>query len=303
MTERHPISFGIKTVPAHTSYPDILRVWQEADEIPEIEHAWLWDHFLPLFGDVNGPIFDGWTLLAALAARTERLRLGLMVTNNRARRPAILGKMAATVDVISNGRLELGIGVGGTHKADRPRQELAEREYHAYGIPLVSPARGIGELADACVLFRRMWTEEVFDFAGRYLRLVGVRCAPKPVQRPGPPILIGGWGDQTLRVVAEHADRWNVPGPPHMTLDTIRERAAVLDAHCAAIGRDPGEIVRSVQYIPPVDDFPTARATVRELIDAGMTHLVLNIRATAGLARTVTDEIIRPVLADTQPVS
>lgn len=295
MTERHRISFGIKTVPAHTTYPDILRVWQEADDIPEIEHAWLWDHFLPLFGDVGGPIFEGWTLLAALAARTERIRLGLMVTNNRARPPAVLGKMAATVDVISNGRLDLGVGVGGTRKADRPRQELAEREYHAYGIPLVSPARGISELADTCALVRRMWTEEVFDFDGRSLKLTGVRCAPKPVQRPGPPILIGGWGDQTLRVVAEHADLWNVPGPPHMDLDTIRDRCAALDAACAAVGRDPNEIIRSVQYIAPVDDYPTARKTVRDLIDIGMTHIVLNIGAVSGLARDITDEIINPV--------
>src|SRR5699024_5937331 len=106
------LSFGIKTSPQHTTYEDILRVWQEAEEVPEIEHAWLFDHFAPVQGDLSGPVLEGWTTLAALAAVTKRLRLGLMVTGNTYRHPAVLAKIAATVDVISNGRLDFGIGAG-----------------------------------------------------------------------------------------------------------------------------------------------------------------------------------------------
>src|SRR4249920_2379003 len=114
-------SFGIKTVPADVGYNEIRRVWLEADGIPEIEHAWLYDHLLPnhrgRVGDPSGPVYEGWTLLTALAAQTRRLRFGVLVTNNRIRLPAVLAKIAATVDVISDGRLDFGIGVGGLPNA------------------------------------------------------------------------------------------------------------------------------------------------------------------------------------------
>src|ERR1700691_580598 len=105
-------SFGIATAPMQVGYEDILRVWREADAIAEIEHAWLFDHLMPIAGDRNGPIFEGWTLLSALAAQTQRLRLGLLVTSNRFRPPAMLAKIATTVDIVSGGRLDFGIGAG-----------------------------------------------------------------------------------------------------------------------------------------------------------------------------------------------
>jgi len=105
------------TAPSQVSYRDVLRVWREADTIPQIEHAWLFDHLMPIFGDPDGPTFEGWTLLSALAAQTERLRLGLLVTSNRFRPPAMLAKIAATVDVVSGGRLEFGIGGNTRHTA------------------------------------------------------------------------------------------------------------------------------------------------------------------------------------------
>jgi len=132
----HPAGprFGIMTAPAQVTYRDVLRVWREADTIPQIEHAWLFDHLMPIGGDPNGPAFEGWTLLSALAAQTGRLRLGLLVTSNRFRPPAMLAKIAATVDVVSGGRLEFGIGAG-----SRPGHPVARREYEAHGLPSTTP--------------------------------------------------------------------------------------------------------------------------------------------------------------------
>src|SRR6266581_9180003 len=163
----HRLSFGIKTSQQGASYADILRVWREADQIPVLEHAWLWDHMVPLRGDINGAALEAGTLLAALAAQTTRLRLGVIVTSNRLRSPTLLAKMAATVDVIAGGRLDFGIGAGGSNVAG-PNPAL--REFEAYGVPLVSPGQAVRDLAEACAVIRRMWTEaEPFDFRGHSL--------------------------------------------------------------------------------------------------------------------------------------
>src|SRR6202046_4533009 len=133
--------FGIATAPQQVSYRDILRVWREADTIPEIEHAWLFDHLMAIAGDPGGPAYEGWSLLSALAAQTRRLRLGLLVTSNRFRPPAMLAKIAATVDVVSGGRLDFGIGAG-----SRPNNPMARREYEAHGIPFHDFADSVGSL-------------------------------------------------------------------------------------------------------------------------------------------------------------
>jgi alkanesulfonate monooxygenase SsuD/methylene tetrahydromethanopterin reductase-like flavin-dependent oxidoreductase (luciferase family) len=289
-------SFGIKTTPADVSYEEIRRVWLEADTTPEIEHAWLYDHLLPRVGDPSAPVYEGWTLLVALAAQTQRLRLGLLVTNNRLRLPAVLAKMAATLDVISGGRLDFGIGVGGL-----PDAALVAPEYDAYGIAIGPWADAVAGFAEACSLIRRMWTEDVFDFSGQHYTLKGARCSPKPIQRPHPPILIGGSGTATLRIVAEHADIWNVIGPPRSTVEQLSQRSRVLDEQCAAIDRDPEQISRSVQIPVAYEDPASARETLRRLIDAGFSHLVVNPPAPypSDVVRWVTDELIRPTLDHT----
>ncbi|NKQ52212.1 LLM class flavin-dependent oxidoreductase [Amycolatopsis sp. K13G38] len=264
--------FGIATAPMQVSYPDILRVWEEADAIPEIEHAWLFDHLMPIGGDPGGPTFEGWSLLSALAARTGRLRLGLLVTSNRFRPPAMLAKIAATVDIVSGGRLEFGIGAG-----SRPDHPLARREYEAHGLPFHDAAHAVGSLAEACTLIRRLWTDtEPFDFEGEYHRLKGAFCNPKPVQRPAPPIVIGGRSTATLRVVAEHADVWNFPGDD---LSAAIRRGAVLDRFCAEIGRDPGAIARSLVLPVSYDDPSRTRDAIAGAVDAGFSHLVLSLSA------------------------
>jgi alkanesulfonate monooxygenase SsuD/methylene tetrahydromethanopterin reductase-like flavin-dependent oxidoreductase (luciferase family) len=290
------LSFGVKTSQMGLSYEQILTVWQEADQIPVFEHAWLWDHMVPLRGDVTGAALEAWTLLPALAAQTSRLRLGVIVTSNRLRSPTLLAKMAATVDIIAAGRLVFGIGAGGSRVAGA---NPAVREYEAYGVPLVSPGEAVRDLAQTCEIVRRMWTEDApFDFDGPSLRLRGAVCEPKPVQRPHPPIMIGGSGDRMLRVVAGHADIWNYPGPP---TPEFRQRDQVLKDHCAAIGRDSSEITRSMQTIVRCDDpdAPAAtRALLLEMVDAGVTHLVLAAILGSRSLRWLADEIIEPVMAE-----
>ena len=290
-------TFGIKTTPMRAGYDEIVRVWRDADEIEDFEHAWLWDHFLPLFSPPTDPVLEGWTLLAALAAQTERLRLGHLVTSNAIRPPAVLAKMAATTDVISGGRLVLGIGVGGTRQPDGV-DNPAVAEYAAYGIPLPGPGVGIERLVESLDIVRRLWTEpEPFDFDGRHFQLRGAVCEPKPVQTAGPPILVGGYGDRMLRVVAEHADIWNIPGPPHGRVEHLVERIAVLDRHCAAVGRDPASLSRSTQMIVSHDDPAATRTALVALAGAGFDHFVLAPLPPYRdkVARWLADEIVVPV--------
>jgi alkanesulfonate monooxygenase SsuD/methylene tetrahydromethanopterin reductase-like flavin-dependent oxidoreductase (luciferase family) len=264
--------FGIMTAPSQVSYRDVLRVWREADTIPQIEHAWLFDHLMPIFGDPDGPTFEGWTLLSALAAQTERLRLGLLVTSNRFRPPAMLAKIAATVDVVSGGRLEFGIGAG-----SRPGHPVARREYEAHGLPFHDSAYAVGSLAEACTVIRRLWTSgEPFDFDGSFIRLTGAFCNPKPVQRPHPPITIGGRSSATLRVVAEHADVWNFPGGD---IGDAVGRGALLDRFCDEIGRDPASVTRSLVLPVSYDQPGNTRDAIAGAIDAGFAHIVLTLPA------------------------
>jgi alkanesulfonate monooxygenase SsuD/methylene tetrahydromethanopterin reductase-like flavin-dependent oxidoreductase (luciferase family) len=288
MTQTTRVSFGIATAPQQVTYQDVQRVWREADAIGEIEHAWLFDHLLPIAGDQKGPIFEGWTLLSALAAQTERLRLGLLVTSNRFRPPAMLAKIAATVDIVSDGRLDFGIGAG-----SRTSIPWARREYDANGLPYHDAAYAVGSLGEACTVIRRLWTDdEPFDYVGTYLHLTGAYCNPKPVQRPYPPIMIGGAASATLRVVAEHADVWNIPS---RDADGLVSRSALLDRFCAEIGRDPAEITRSVTQPVSYDDPGSTRDSIAAAVEAGFRHVVLSLPAPYpdNVARWVADEIIR----------
>jgi alkanesulfonate monooxygenase SsuD/methylene tetrahydromethanopterin reductase-like flavin-dependent oxidoreductase (luciferase family) len=282
-------SIGIATAPQQVDYHDLVRVWQEADTVAEIEHAWVFDHLMPIAGDPSGPIYEAWTLLAALAAHTRRLRLGVLVTSNRFRPPALLAKMATTVDIVSGGRLDFGIGVG-----SRPGHPLARREYAANGLPFHDTGAATDSLAEALTAIRRLWTEdEPFDFDGEHLHLAGAYQTPKPVQSPHPPILIGGRSAATLRVVAEHADVWNIPGGD---MDDVIRRSALLDRYCAEIGRDPAAIVRSIHLSVAYDRPGVTRSAIGQAIDGGFQHIVLGLPAPwpAGVARWVADELIRP---------
>lgn len=287
MSEQKHLSFGIKTAQQNTAYKDILRVWEEADSIPSIEHAWAFDHFIPLGPDPTGTQLEGWTLLGALAARTERVRVGLMVTGNTYRHPAVLANIATTVDVISNGRLDFGIGAGWN-----------ELESTMYGIPLYTPGERIRRLGEACEVIKLLWTETVANFDGKYYQLKDARCEPKPVQKPHPPFVIGGSGEQlTLRVVAKYASIWNFVGGD---VATFQHKNEVLEGHCAAIGRDPQTIQRSIQWPINYNNMAEAIEGVRPYIQAGASHIILNLRATypEGIVHRLADEVIRPLQAE-----
>jgi F420-dependent oxidoreductase-like protein len=284
---QRPLSFGVKTAPQNTTYDDMLRVWREADTIPEIEHAWLFDHFMPLGADPTGPCLEGWSTLAAFAALTERLRVGLMVTGNTYRHPTVLANIGATVDIVSRGRLDFGIGAGWN-----------ELEHSSYGIPLPATGDRIRALGEACEIIRRMWTEEAPSFEGRYYQIHEARCEPKPVQKPYPPFVIGGGGEKlTLRVVAQYANVWNMAGGPP---EEFARKSAILDEHCAAVGRDPATIARSIQQAVDYGDLAATREAVHGYIAAGANHLVLNLRPPypEGIVARVASEIVRPLLSE-----
>jgi len=287
MSQKQHLSFGIKTAQQNTTYKDILRVWTEADSIPSIEHAWAFDHFIPLGPDPTGTQLEGWTLLGALAARTERVRVGLMVTGNTYRHPAVLANIATTVDVISNGRLDFGIGAGWN-----------ELESTMYGIPLYTPGERIRRLGEACEVIKLLWTETIANFDGKYYQLKDARCEPKPVQKPHPPFVIGGSGEQlTLRIVAKYASIWNFVGGD---VETFRHKNEVLEGHCAAIGRDPQTIQRSIQWPINYNDVAEAIDGMRPYIQAGASHIILNLRAPypEGIVHRLADEMIGPLRAE-----
>ena len=260
---------------AVTSYETMRRVASQAEELG-FDSIWLCDHFLTLAPDAYAgdariaagaapgpraeeprsmPLLECWTALSALARDTRRLRLGTSVLCHSYRPPAVLAKMAATLDVISEGRLDLGLGAG-----------WFEQEYRAYGIPFPRIGERIDQLAEGVEIIRRMWTEPRPTYRGRHYAVDGAICDPPPVQRPHPPIWIGGEGDRVHRLAARAADGVNVRwwGP-----ERIAARAAYLDAACREAGREPARLRRSVTALL-VADRDAARAAATRARFAGI---------------------------------
>lgn len=258
-----PLRIDIKAAQHDRDWADILAYARDTDANELFGGFWVFDHFLPINGHVEGPCMDGWTLLGALAVATRRVRLGLMVGCNGYRYPAVLAKIATTVDQVSGGRLDMGLGAG-----------WFETEYNMYGIPFPPPAQRIRELDEACEVIKRLWTQEVADFQGSYYTLQAARHEPKPVQKPYPPIFIGGSGEKmTLRVVAKHADAWNFGNGP---VEEAQRKSRILAEHCAAIGRDTATIRRSTQiFLQSPDDVAQVRERISAYTDAGFSHVCI----------------------------
>ena len=255
----HPLRFGLK-LSQNATIDTLTTIWGIADD-SGFDHCWNMDHFASLGGDDTLDIFEAWTLLAGMAARTTRTRVGCSVTGNTYRHPAVLAKAAVTVDHLSGGRLEFGIGAG-----------WAENEHTMLGLPFGTARDRADWLEEALPIIRSLWTEPRTTFTGKHYLLAEAVAEPKPVQTPHPPIWIGGVGRRrTLRMAAEHAAVWNAPGG---SPEEVAELSAVLDGHCADVGRDPAEIRRSVQIRVPAD--------AAELIDqvagfvaVGVTEIIL----------------------------
>lgn len=233
--------FAFKTSPQSTTWDDMLAVWRAADDIELFESGWTFDHFEPIFSDRRGPCLEGWLTLTALAQATHRLRIGVLVTGVPYRHPAVLANMAATLDHISHGRLELGLGAGwNTDEAD------------AYGIDLLGIKDRMDRFDEACDVIVGLLTQERTTYAGTYYALDEAYCEPKPIQQPHPPIVIGGSGEKrTLRTVARVAQHWNYVGGP---VEEYVRLTGVIAEHCAAFDRDPAEITTSAHlHLDPAD--------------------------------------------------
>jgi F420-dependent oxidoreductase-like protein len=221
------VRFGIHAGQQNATFDEYLALWRAAENLG-FDWASVFDHFLPIFSDPTGPCYDGLTLLSGLAAHTERIRCGVIVVGVTYRNPAVLANIAATIDHVSHGRLELGMGAA-----------WYQLEHEQYDVRFPPIGQRIGMLGEAVKIVRSLWTEPRTTFEGRYFHIRDALCEPKPVQSP-PPIWIGGAGEKrTLRVVAESADGWNTFLMP---LDAYRHKLDVLAEHGKAVDRDVREI-------------------------------------------------------------
>ena len=227
----HPIRFGIQTSQQNVEWSSMLDLWKKA-EAWGYDSLWNFDHFYPIFVDPNGPCLEGWTTLAALGQATSRVRIGHLVNGNTYRNPCVLAKMAATLDHVTNGRLNLGIGAG-----------WFELEHNAFGLDFKTVRGRLDALDEACRILKGMFTGEPFSLKGKHYTIDNARGLPVPVQKPHPPIMIGGSGEKILlRIVAEHADMWNTSGDA----DRLAHLVDVIRRHGDAVGRDTGQIEKTV---------------------------------------------------------
>jgi alkanesulfonate monooxygenase SsuD/methylene tetrahydromethanopterin reductase-like flavin-dependent oxidoreductase (luciferase family) len=235
------IRFAVQATPSRLTYQDYLAHWLECERLG-YDIAYVTDHFVvdsPEMGP--GSVFESTTLVSAMATQTRRMRCGIMVAGNTFRNPGILAKIAVTLDHVSGGRFELGMGSG-----------HIQAEHEQYNIPFYTLGKRLRMFREAAQLVRSLLTNERTNFDGEYYRATNALCEPKPVQQPLP-ILIGGIGEElSLRIVAESADIWNNwTSPDH---DTYRQKLAALERHCKDAGRDPGEIRKSMHIKPIVGE-------------------------------------------------
>ena len=281
MTQR--IRFGLCT-DQNLPWEKTLERWRLFERLG-FDSAWVCDHYVQP-SRPRGPYFEGWTLLAALAAGTERVRVGVLVSCNTFRHPALLAKEAVTVDHVSGGRLELGLGAG-----------WYEPEHAMFGIDFPPPRVLVDRFREAVEVVDGMLRNELTTYEGTHYRLRDAASRPGPVQRPRPPLTLGAHGPRMLRIVARYADAWNSFG----TTEQIRSRNAILDEACAEIGRDPKAVLRSLYYWG-------ARADADAWSSAGAFQDVVGRYREAGIEEFVLDhprddqlDVLERVAADVLP--
>jgi alkanesulfonate monooxygenase SsuD/methylene tetrahydromethanopterin reductase-like flavin-dependent oxidoreductase (luciferase family) len=256
--------FGICTDQNMTWDKNVER-WQLFERLG-YESAWVCDHLVQP-SRPNGPYLEAWSLLAGLAARTEKIRIGVLVTSNTFRFPQIVAKMAVTIDHISNGRLEVGLGAG-----------WYEPEHTMFGIPFPETRELVGRFREAVQVVDLLTREDTSSFDGKYYQLKNAQSRPGSVQKPRPPLVIGAFGPRMLKIVATYADTWNAFGTPA----EMRERNQMLDDYCRELGRDPDTLDRSLYYwVPKSDADPWASKqafndVIDPYIEAGVNQFILD---------------------------
>jgi F420-dependent oxidoreductase-like protein len=260
------MNFGIKTPPQHCSWQEMLDVWRANDQVDVFTSCWNFDHFYPLVGDPQGPCMEAWVTLTALATNTHRVRIGAMVQGMPYRHPAVTANMAASLDIVSDGRLNLGLGAG-----------WHEQECAAYGIDLLPMKQRMDRFEEGVQVIRALLRDATTSFSGEHFQLGQARCEPKGPQPGGPPIVIGGGGEKrTLRIAALYADHWNLP---FATPDQFRQKHEVLQAHCVDVGRNVDDIECSVQIALPADQDPRESADQASALGAaGVNTVIFTLR-------------------------
>jgi F420-dependent oxidoreductase-like protein len=268
MSNDRRIRFGIQTPQEGATYAALAEHWREAERLG-YDTIWLDDHFYPVVTPPHTDQLESWVTLAALARETSRIRFGTLVGCSSYRNPALVAKMAASLDVISGGRLEFGLGAG-----------WFQQEYEAYGYEFPPVKQRLAQFAEALEICVRMWRDERASFAGTCYRVDQAWNRPQPLQKPHPPIVIGGGGEKVLlRLVARYAQVWNMGGSPAEFADKIK----ILDRHCAEVGRDPRDIERS--WFGPLlidDDAERLDRRLKKRAAAGGVGAALDQRMIAG---------------------
>ncbi|MFT5134082.1 MAG: F420-dependent oxidoreductase-like protein [Gammaproteobacteria bacterium] len=250
--------YAIKTSPQYTTFDDMLQVWTAADQMEIFESAWNFDHFYPIMvEDTTGPCMEAWVTLAALAQATKRIRVGCLVSGVLYRHPAVLANMISTLDIVSKGRLEIGLGAGWN-----------EEECDAYGIELGTMTQRFDRFDECCEIIMSLLTQETTNFEGKFFTLKNARNNPAGIQKPHPPICIGGSGPKrTLPNVARYAQHWNYP---HSDVEGFLESRQILHAICKETGRDPAEIITSTHIRVNHKDMAETEANCKQFKDAGL---------------------------------
>jgi alkanesulfonate monooxygenase SsuD/methylene tetrahydromethanopterin reductase-like flavin-dependent oxidoreductase (luciferase family) len=257
-------TFGIQSIP-NRPYPDLVARWRDYEALG-FDSIWFPDHFVPTFRP-DLPLYEAWTVLAGMATVTSRVRIGVLVSCNTFRHPALLAKQAVTIDHISGGRLELGLGAG-----------WVEFEHRMFGLRYPDDAERVAMFREAVIIVDGLMRNDVTSFDGKHYQLTDAPFRPVSVQRPRPPLTLAAHGPKMLQIIAPYADRWNSMGTP----DELRSRNARLDDACAAIGRDPSDILRSLLYVPaimpaehPWDSLDAFRDFVGRFQEAGIEEFLL----------------------------
>jgi alkanesulfonate monooxygenase SsuD/methylene tetrahydromethanopterin reductase-like flavin-dependent oxidoreductase (luciferase family) len=259
-------TFGLKASQQGATIDEARQIWAVAEE-GGFDGCWVFDHLAALGPDRTVDVFEAWTFMAAMAQATKRMRVGCLVFDNTRRHPGLFAKMAATVDHISGGRLDIGLGAGGDELVDG-----------MLGLPVDRIGKRIDRLSEACRVLKLLWTEMGPSFESEHYRLVDAIANPKPIQRPHPPLWVAGTGERGLGVVAEHADVW-IGGPWGSQIDELIRLSASLDRHCVEIGRDPATIRRASQVSYSRGEESEVLRVVEANLTAGFTEIVLLVRS------------------------